>query len=235
MVVPLAEPIRPLAKRGLPWTWRPRARGRVKPWTWCRLYHYDPGHAATAEQHRQFGPLFRLDHQTAQDPPALCPDGRTVLYVGDTLETVIGEVFGDTPDDARVCPNMRIALLEPARSIPLLDLHKRGGAMRIRALPSLGTGAYDYHLTQKWARAIYEDQPVPRHRIQGIRYTAAHSGGQSLALWNTDSAVSTVISNGFRQDFAVQEPQVWTRVLVAANNIEVNMNRISATDCNRCP
>ena len=131
---------------------------------------------------------------------------------------------------------MRVALIRPTKTIPLLDLVTLGGAMRIRALPSLATGPYAYSLTQEWARAIYEDQPVFRKRIRGVRYTAAHSGGTALALWNTDGDVEVVQGHSHApQDFAMQDPVLWTRALVAANNIDVNLSRVSSDACDRCP
>ena len=107
--------------------------------------------------------------------------------------------------------------------------------MKIRALPSLATGAYKYERTQAWARAIFEDQPVLGRRINGVLYTAAHSGGRSLALWNTDGVVEVVKSdNGDLQDFALLDPAMWTRALTAADDIEVTLSRIGSDDCPDC-
>jgi hypothetical protein len=232
MVEPLRPPERPLKKKGRVWTWEPRTLGQG--WEWCRIYHRD-SYSPTGATHRTFGPKARLDPHTASVPPAECPEGRSVLYVARDLMTAVGEVFGDTPSDAGVCPNMRIALIEPTKPITLLDLVSPGTAMAIGAYPSLLTGAYPYAQTQEWARAIYEDQPARKH-VTGIQYTAAHAGADSLALWDTDNDVQVVVSPaGAMQDFALRERAMWSRVLTAGNDLSITLTPLAPDDCDRCP
>ena len=161
--------------------------------------------------------------------PAICPDGRTVLYVAGSLATALGEVFGDA-GEAAVCPAYRVALVRPRTQITVLDLRSEGAAMRIGALPSLATGAYPRAHTQAWARAIYEDQPA-RRIVRGVYYDAAHTNGPALALWDTDNDVDIVSgSAGELQDFELTDDRIWPRLVVAAAPF-----RITAVQVRRCP
>ncbi|MCZ8378456.1 RES family NAD+ phosphorylase [Mycobacterium sp. CPCC 205372] len=230
MVADLGEPHRPL-RGGRIWTWRwPTTLPRAG-WGWCRVYHRS-AHTPDGITHRGYGPLARLDHHTPPpDAPAMCPDGRTVLYVAGNLSTALGEVFGDL-GEAAICPGYRVALVRPRAEVITLDLRSEGAAMRIGALPSLATGAYPRPHTQRWARAIYEDQPA-RRPVDGVYYHAAHSNGRALALWNTDADVETVASpSGEDQDFALGDPRMWRRVVVAAGDLGMTAARIDA--CPRC-
>lgn len=150
----------------------------------------------------------------------VCPDGRTVLYIAGNLTTAVGEVFGDYPV-ASICPQYRVALLRPRDPIAVLDLRSQGAAMRVGALPSLATGAYPRARTQEWARAIYEDQPARRTR-HGVYYEAAHSAGPALALWGRDAVIEHVSdSGGMPQDFALNAPRMWPRIVAAAHGLGI--------------
>jgi len=230
VVADLGEPDHPLSG-GRVWTWKwPVTRGKGKAgWGWCRIYHLS-SRTPDGITHRAYGPLFRLDHHTPPAAtPAICPDGRTVLYVAGSLATGLGEVFGDV-GEAAVCPRFRVALVRPRTEIVVLDSRSEGAAMRIGALPSVATGAYPRARTQAWARAIYEDQPA-RRTVRGISYHAAHSNGRALALWNTESDVDNVTTgSGDTQDFAIVEGRIWPRVVVAAAGL-----RMTAAQIDRCP
>ncbi|MEK1240334.1 RES domain-containing protein [Mycobacterium ulcerans] len=139
MVADLGEPNRPLSG-GRVWTWKWPETLSARGWQWCRVYHLS-AHTPDAITHRAFGPLHRLDHHTPPAAhPAICPEGRSVLYVAGTLATALGEVSGDL-GEAAVCPRFRVGLLRPRTEIVVLDLRSEGAAMRIGALPSLATGA----------------------------------------------------------------------------------------------
>ncbi|WP_117423433.1 RES family NAD+ phosphorylase [Mycobacterium marinum] len=226
MVADLGEPNRPLSG-GRVWTWKWPETLSARGWQWCRVYHLST-HTPDAITHRAFGPLHRLDHHTPPAAhPAICPEGRSVLYVAGTLATALGEVFGDL-GEAAVCPRFRVGLLRPRTEIVVLDLRSEGAAMRIGALPSLATGAYPRVRTQAWARAIYEDQPA-RRPVHGVYYHAAHSNGRALALWDTDGAVDHVrIRARQRQDFALADAAIWPRVLVAAAELEMTAARVDS-------
>jgi hypothetical protein len=230
VVAELAEPRRPLSG-GRIWTWKWPATLPKAGWGWCRVYHASR-HTPDGITHRLFGPLARLDHHTPPPTaPAICPDGRTVLYVAGNLPTALGEVFGDMRE-AAVCPGYRVALIRPRSGVIVLDLRSEGAAMRIGALPSLATGAYPRARTQRWARAIYEDQPA-RRPVSGVSYHAAHSNGRALALWNTDDDVDVVTAaSGEAQDFALTDPRMWRRVLVSAAGLGMTAARIEC--CPRC-
>ena len=217
------------------------------PWQWCRIYHPTP-HVETGTDHRAYGPLGRLDHHTVQpaapgdprvaDPyriptPWICPDGRTILYVGANLRTAFSEVYTGPGKNAEICPRMRIAIIRPSVPIPLLDIKSEGAAMLIDALPSLATGDYPRPRTQEWARAIYEDQPVPpaRRPIRGIHYQSAHAGGTALALMNTTGDVQLVQdSKGVDQDFTLHS--IWRHVEPAAVSVNITAYKIPA--CSAC-
>lgn len=205
MVNPLPVPSRPITG-ATPWTWETREPGHR--WAWCRIYHQD-SHNPNGVTHRRFGPILRLDHHTGDySDPAVCPDGREILYVARSLTVALGEVFGEA-GVASICPNYRVALVEPLVALTLVDLASLGTCMRIRALPSLGTGAYARPATQEWARALWEDVKFPGDRILGLPagayYQAAYSSGKSLALWNTSGRVRTVESHVAPQDFSLHE------------------------------
>jgi hypothetical protein len=230
VVADLAEPQRPLSG-GRIWSWRWPDTLPKAGWGWCRVYHVSP-HTPDGVTHRAFGPLARLDHHTPPSTsPAICPDGRTILYVAGNLATAIGEVFGDV-GEAAVCPGYRVALIRPRSTVIVLDLRSEGAAMRIGALPSLATGAYSRARTQRWARAVYEDQPA-RRPVSGVYYHAAHSNGRSLALWNTDEDVDVVTAaSGEAQDLALADGRMWRRVVVSAAELGMAATRISR--CSRC-
>ncbi len=231
MVNPLPVPDRPLTG-GRHWQWSWRVPNPRRPWGWCRIYHRSR-HTPDGVTHRTWGPLHRLDPHvpSATGAPGPCPESRSVLYVAANLRTAIGEVFGDLPA-AEVCPNYRIALLRPTRSIDVLDLRGQGAAMAIGALPSLTTGDYPRARTQEWARAIYEDQPAPR-AIHGVYYNAAHSNGPALALWDTDDHVEVVHDQaGAEQDLALGDPLIWPRVVTAAVSLGLRTNIV--TTCPQC-
>src|SRR5699024_10052267 len=190
VVKPLPNPTRPLSG-GASWVWD---RTTTKRWSWCRVYKHG-AHSPTGITHRTYGPLYRFDpHTPPVGHPALCPDGRSVLYVADDLATSLAEVFGDV-GDASICRHYRVAIIEPKAPLTLLDLHRKGTAMQIGALPMLNVGDIPRDKTQAWARAIYEDQPLAPRTVRGIRYTAAHTAGAALALWNTDHHVRVTIKN----------------------------------------
>jgi RES domain len=226
VVAELGEPDRPLSG-GRVWTWRwPPTLGK-RGWQWCRIYHQS-ARTPDGTTHRADGPLHRLNqHTPPADQPAICPDGRSVLYVAGNLATALGEVFGDA-GEAAICPRFRVALLRPRAEIVVLDLRSEGAAMRIGALPSLATGAYARVRTQAWARAIYEDQPA-RRAVHGVYYHAAHSNGRALALWNTDADVRYVETQpGAKQDFALADGRIWPRVVVAATSLGMTASRIDS-------
>ena len=82
------------------WTWKWPVTHRGAGWGWCRIYHLS-SNTPDGVTHRAYGPLFRLDHHTPPaSAPALCPDGRSVLYVAANLATGLGEVFGDLREAA---------------------------------------------------------------------------------------------------------------------------------------
>ena len=217
MVRHLAAPTRPL-RGGSTWTWNPRNR-------WLRIYHRDDL-SPTGDARRAFGPLLRFDHHAPPaSAPAVCPAGRTILYLAKTLRTAGAEVFGDL-GEAPVCPHVRVAVLRPARRIVVQDI-QGGGAMQIEALPAIGEGDVPRVETQAWARAIYEDQPGSP-RVAGIRYSSAHDEGASLAVWETAGDLVVV------EDHAIDEAAVFRRFLVAMHEVGIEVLVVPATDCVRC-
>lgn len=231
MVRPLKAPVRPLTGGAAPHIWAWRRPTIARPWQWCRVYHQAP-HTPNGAAHRTYGPLHRFDPHTP-DPsrPAVCPAGRSVLYVGEDLATSACEVFGETAE-AALCPQFRVALLRPTGRIRVQDLLSPGAAMSIGALPALADADLPRALTQEWARAILEDQPSGR--VHGVLYRSAYNAGRSLALWNCETTVETVIAGGGVQDFPLTSTPVYGQLLVSMRARGVDVKLISSDQCTRC-
>ncbi len=197
-----------------------------------RIYH-ESAHTPDGHTHRGYGPLYRFDPHVAGagGSPGVCADGRTVLYVADTLATGLAEVFGDQ-FGGDICPAYRAAIITAAQPLRLLDIATPGAAMRIGAYQTLGAGEQPRRLSQEWARAIHDDQPADGGtRIRGVYYRTAHTGGAAVALWNCDGEVGTATAFGVRQDFALHD--IWGRVVVAAESAGMTVTRQST--CPACP
>ncbi|BBZ01561.1 hypothetical protein MCHIJ_09980 [Mycolicibacterium chitae] len=196
------------------------------------MYHRGP-HTPDGTTFRQFGPLHRLDHHQAANPPQLDPEGRRVLYVGADLATSASEVFGEA-GIAEVCPRYRVSVLAPSTPVPLFDLTKPGAAMTIGALPTLADGNEARELTQQWARAIYEDQPAGP-TIRGVRYRTAYNFGHSLALWDCDDRIAVVHdSAGRQQDHALRHPGIFARFQVEMRKRHISVATVTESDCTLC-
>lgn len=154
-----------------------------------------------------------------------------MLYLGADLATSASEVFGED-GEARLCPRWRVALLRPTRPIALLDLIAPGTAMALGGLPSLADGPHPRVMTQRWARAVYEDRPAGPE-VSGIRYTSAYDGGRALVLWDGVGQVQTISAGGVAQDFALSEGEVLGRLTAAMTTRQITLTRVDA--CPRCP
>lgn len=208
------------------------SRGRRR-WRWCRVYHREP-HTPRADAARIFGPLARFDpHTPDPDRPAVDPQGRSVLYVGDGQATSACEVFGEA-GEALICPSWRVALLEPVTRLRLLDLVRPGSAMAIGALPTLGDGALPRSLTQEWARAVYEDHPLGAPAT-GIRYRSAYNGGIALALWDTARKIRVLIDDsGTEADVPLNHSGMLIRLKTPLVERQIVIRTIPREDCPRC-
>ncbi len=107
--------------------------------------------------------------------------------------------------------------------IALLDL-TGNGALRIGAVGTVATGDEPRRRTQRWARRIYEQYTG----LHGIRYHAAHQGGEAVALWERAGALERP-AGGDRRLWAI-----WTRVVVALAEQGRYPRRIPAADCPAC-
>lgn len=190
-----------------------------------RVYHAD-SYAPSADSHRHYGPIHRFDHHTPDyRHPAICPDGRSILYLGRGLSVCLAEVFGEF-DLARLCPQHRIALIEPVTRLRIADLASQNAALRIGALPTLATGDIPRPATQAWARALWEQTQAHR-AVSGVYYTAAYTGGKALALWNTEHQVRVVANTaGVVQDFAAH--QLRERVVIAATRASLGVEFLTS-------
>ena len=217
MVRSLPDPVRPL-RGGLTWAWRPSD-------PWLRVYHRDD-RTPHADARRAFGPQHRMDHHTPPaSAPAVCPAGRSIIYLARTLRTCGVEIFGDA-QEAVLCSHWSVAALEPPRPIVVQDL-RDNGAMLIGALPALGSGAEPRVATQAWARAIYEDRPGSPE-ILGVRYSGAHDEGPCLALWEGTLPLTVVEEHPLR--FA----PIFQRFLIAMSEVGVAVTVAPNTECARC-
>jgi hypothetical protein len=230
MVRQLQSPKRPLPEADYVWWWEPN-RDPVR-WQWCRVYHRS-GHTPDGTTFRRYGPLARFDHHHVADPPVDDPDGRRILYAGEDLATSACEVFGEK-GIAEICPAWRVSIVAPTRKLAMYDLARKGAAMAIRALPSLGNGNEARPLTQEWARAIYEDKPAGPE-VTGIHYASGYNNGEALALWDCDRDVELVRGASARpQDLPLNDPRVFTRFQVEMTLRHINVTTIPASSCTKC-
>lgn len=173
-MTPLRPPARPLPAPSDEhlWTWRPDDY-------LFRVFHEHPDRPPLRA--RTFGPLNRFDPHVRdrKQRPREQADGRGVNYLSVTLACALAEAFPDEWPAVAICPSARVVLAAPAVEVTLLDL-TGDGALSIGAVGTLGSGNEPRRLTQRWARAIYEDYPS----LAGIRYRAAHQGGVALAVWD---------------------------------------------------
>lgn len=219
MVAKLGSPKRPLPDDDLPeWAWAPTQK-------LLRVYHVHPDHSG--RQHRVFGPLNRFDHQIRDRHrrPKTQPDGRGVIYLAETLGTALAEAFQEQGVDVGVCPNMRAVAMAPATIVVLLDI-TGDGVMKIGALAGLASGAYPRFLTQRWARAMYEDLP----NFMGVRYYGAHQNGICVVAWERTGPL--VFDPA--EDFSLRSKRLWTRVVVALANQGRAAQRITVSGCSTC-
>ncbi len=182
---------------------------------------------------RDYGPLARLDHHLQAHPPTVDKSGRRVLYVGEDLATSASEVFGET-GVAQICPQYRVSVIAPTRSLAMFNLARRGAALAIGALPALADGSEPRALTQEWARAIYEDRPVGPDS-NGIRYRTGYNFGYSLALWDCDDSVEIVSDGrGGTQDRPLNDSRLLMRLQVLMRKRLINVTTVSEAQCAQC-
>lgn len=127
----------------------------------------------------------------------------------------------------------RVAVLRPIRRMQLLDLVAPGSAMSIGALPILADGPHPRALTQAWARAISEDHPAGAP-VQGIRYRSAYNGGTALVLWGERLPVAPVVPKGDLPDYALQEPEIFGRLVTALGHRRIALTTVSPDGCSIC-
>ncbi|MDV8015712.1 RES family NAD+ phosphorylase [Rhodococcus sp. IEGM 1241] len=230
MAKPLEGPGRPLPAADHRWAWTP-ADGAAAPW--YRIYHRDR-FAPDGATFRRFGPLARFDHHTPPfAAPTMDPDGRAVIYLAVDLATSACEVFGEA-GVAPLCSNWRVARLRPLREITTYDLDRPGAAMAIGALPALASGNENRDLTQKWARAICEDQPAAG-KVEGIHYRSAYRGGRALALWDCLGEVEVATDKrGISLDLPLDHGRGRRLLLKALAGTGIPVTPVPDADCVKC-
>lgn len=225
----LLSPRRPLPGGGSSFRW---TGGSTKDgrWQWCRVYHRD-SFSPHGQSPRTWGPLSRFDtHRPDSDGSAKDNPERSVLYIGEDLATSACEVFGPV-EEAAICPSYRVAFLRPTRALTMFDLTEPGSAMAIGALPALADGPFDRALTQEWARAIDEDQPlgVPS---DGILYRSGYNGGRSLAVWSAEGKVDVLGQP--ESDLPLAHPGLLAKLKVDLQLRRIVIRTITKADCVRC-
>jgi len=188
-----------------------------------RVYHDDPDHDGLTP--RTFGPLARFDPHVrdGHKRPREDPQGRGALYLAADLGTALAESYPGQWPEVPICPHARAAWVRPPRSIALLDLAGEG-ALAIGAPGTLQWGDEPRRRTQRWGRRIYEQY----RDLEGIRYQAAHQGGECVVVWERAPAVHR-LAGGDRRLWAV-----WSRVVVALAGQGRTPRRIAASGCQRC-
>lgn len=188
-----------------------------------RVYHEHPGRGGMT--FRSFGPLARLDPHVrdARQRPRESPEGRGVLYLAADLRTALAEAYPDQWPQVMICPHACAAWLAPTRPLELLDL-TADGALAIGAVGTLAWGDEPRRRTQRSARRIYERYAD----LDGVRYRAAHQGGESLALWDRVHG----LAGGAGLDRSLWS--AWSRLVAALAAQRRAPRRIPATDCATC-
>ena len=188
-----------------------------------RVYHEHPGRDGMAP--RTYGPLNRFDPHVrdGRGQPREDPEGRGVLYLAIDSATALAEAYSGQWPQVDVCPHARAGWARPDEPIRVLDI-TGNGALAIGAVGTLGTGDEPRRRTQRWGRRIYEQY---RH-LDGIRYRAAHQGGESIALWERARGLGSA-PGGDRRLWAV-----WNHVVVALAEQRRFPRRIAAADCDAC-
>lgn len=188
-----------------------------------RVYHENPGRDPLGP--RTFGPLGRFDPHVrdSRQRPHEDRHGRGVLYLAAALDTALAEAYPEQWPEVSICPHARAAWLRPSTPIDLLDL-TGNGAMAIGAVGTLQWGDEPRRRTQRWSRRIYEQYT----HLDGIRYNAAHQGGESVVLWERAPALERPVG-GDRTLWAV-----WSRAVFALASQRRTARRILPADCERC-
>jgi hypothetical protein len=175
---------------------------------------------------RTFGPLNRFDPHVRdrRQRPRDDPQGRGVLYLAADLGTALAEAYAGQWPEVRICPHARAAWVQPSAAVELLDL-TGNGAMAIGAVGTLAWGDESRRRTQRWGRRIYEQYV----HLDGIRYLAAHQGGESIAVWERAPAVAA-LAGGDRRLWAVLK--LVTLALAAQSRYPRPTRAVDCADCN---
>ncbi len=171
--------------------------------------------------------------------PDSCKEGRSVVYVAKDFITGFLEVFGDLiitnsrssrPVEARICPQWRVAAVQPVTPVRVTNLKGRG-CLKIKASPALATGNVSRELSQEWARAIYD------HHTQsdGVKYQGAHDYGDCIAIWDRapELTVGTLL-DGATQDYPLHNRDLWRRLIVAGRDVGLPVMKQDRTTCRDC-
>jgi hypothetical protein len=142
------------------------------------------------------GPRSRFDHHLEADPPAH-DAARGIYYAAPDLSGCVVEVFGDAGVIERGA--LRVAVVEPGRSLRLLDL-SGDGAWHSGSVAALTKDA-DRQLTQRWARYIYE-QHTKYGAVDGVQFENAHNAALAYALFERAGSLRVVA------DFALSDSRL---------------------------
>jgi hypothetical protein len=188
-----------------------------------RVYHEHPDRDGMAA--RTYGPIARFDPHVRDNRqrPREDPRGRGVLYLAQTLGTALAEAYPGQWPEVGVCPHARAGWVCPPTVIELVDLTGEG-ALAIGAVGTLQWGDEPRRRTQRWGRRMYEQYS----QLAGIRYQAAHQGGESVVLWER-APRPVALAGGDRKLWAV-----WRWVITALAPQGRTPRRIAATDCASC-
>lgn len=216
MVAKLGDPPPKLPANPPTWQWREQQ-------PMIRVYHEDPHHDGLAP--RTFGPLARFDPHVrdGHQNPREDPQHRSALYLAADLATALAESYPGQWPEVLICPNTRAAWMCPPKSIGLLDL-SGDGALAIGAPGTLQWGNEPRRRTQRWGRRIHEQY----QDLDGIRYQAAHQGGECVVIWERAPALHR-LPGGDRRLTAV-----WAHVIMALAGQGRKPRRIAAANCERC-
>ena len=142
----------------------------------ARIYFAAGPHPGTWRGFRSWGPLARARFDHHGPAPHESPD-RSILYAGDTLTTVVAEVFQSTRVVDVDAGEPYLALLALVREVALLDL-RSDWPTRAGASQAIGSGPR--WACRNWSRAIWKDLA----NVEGLAWDSSmHHGGTCYAFY----------------------------------------------------
>lgn len=202
--------------------------------TLYRLWHPN-SLTPRANSLRTWGPAFRFDPHPL--PCADHPDGPTVWYGAEALETAIRERFDRFEDrgDHRarlvtICRRSRASVVRLPAPTRLLDLTSH--AAELGAPDDLGDAAdTDYAVSWAWSRALHANEDYDGLRYWSARHRHPDStrAGVNVALWRLPAGPLDIVS-----DVPFSNPGLFNRTAALLDQPHVNIGVVEVDSCAEC-